>query len=207
MVEPATSCSLLAQLAHILDPPQAQETAKLELILSTLLNNESTLIQQMQKHAMLVDAVRTMQHDVNTLKSRVVGGEEREMAGFLLLSHLPRAITKGKSFTLRFCLIDKKGAKWGLAQPLECVLCLEEYSSKDSSRAPLFTKTWSAHTNANHEVEFNHVFIPLSARTAAKTKLAITISIPTNKAIAPFSVDNLSLKSRPGISIRGLERY
>lgn len=206
MVEPATSYGLLAQLAHILDPPKSQETAKLELILSTLLNNESTLIRQMQRHTMLVDAVRAMQQDVSALRSRIVGQEEREIAGFLLLSHLPRAITKGKAFTLRFCLIDKKGEKLGLAQQLECVLCLEEYSSKDSSRGPLFTKTWSAYTNSNHEVEFNHVVVPLSARTAAKTKLAVTLSIPTNKSIAPFSIDNLSLKSRPGISIRGLER-
>ena len=202
----APSSTLLALLAHVLDPPQSPDTSKLQHILSTLLANESRLVHQMQEHAQLVTEVRDMRQSLESLKSRV-GEQDKGIAGFLLLSHLPRAITKGKPFTLRFCLIDKKGAKWGLKQPLECILCLEEYSTKDSSRAPLFTKSWSAFTNANHEAEFHHVFIPLSARTASKTKLAITLSTPSNTAILPLSITDLSLKARPGLSIRGLERF
>lgn len=201
------SSTLLAQLSHVLDPPQCLNPSKLEQILSTLLSNEARLVHQRQEHVMLQNAVKEMKQDLENLKNRAVSEQSKGLAGFLLLSHLPRSITKGKPFSLRFCLIDKKGAKWGLEKPIECLLCLEEYSTKDSSRTPLFTKTWSALTNANHEVEFHHVFIPLSARTASKTKLAMTLSVPSNQAILPLSITGLSLKARPGLSIRGLQRF
>lgn len=147
----------------------------------------------------MVMSIREVEHGIRDMKEKMM----METTGFVMISKELRAIVKGKSYTLRFGVINRKGEKKTLKEPVECTLCLEEYSTQAKGRTPLFKKCWTAVTDCKHEVEFHNVFMPLSIHRAVKTKVALTISGP---GIVPLIIEDLAIKERPGLSIRGLVR-